>query len=112
MRSLLTVLLFCVSLSAMAETWVLSFDGSSGPAKLTLKEEPCDNGDVLMHLAAVLKGDLIAQFKNSVLNWEGKDWASCWVEIDGAVFSVDSEGVRLNAPYGGIPKSEFQPEGI
>lgn len=71
---------------------------------LTLKETQCSDADVLKHLLAQVRPELLGQFKDAILRWENKDWASCWIDIQGMVYSMDAEG----APLQPLPREMFR----
>lgn len=85
-------------------------------AGLRLLTEPCTNAKVLEHLAARVPPQYHVKFRAAVLTWGGKDWASCYIELDLVnqrgeevkfVWSIDEEGAPFNPPYG-IPRSLFR----
>lgn len=71
---------------------------------LTLKETQCSDADVLKHLLARVRPELLNQFKDATLRWEGKDWASCWIDVQGMVYSMDAEG----SPLQPLPREMFR----
>lgn len=71
-------------------------------------EAKCDDADILKHLAGMGAGSRLDEFKNGTLTYEGKNWRSCWIEVDGTVYSVDSEG----APFQPLPVSIFKKTGL
>ena len=81
--------------------------GNDGnPLSLMLLYEPCTNEKVLGHLRAGVKEEYIPKFQAAVLHYGKKDWASCWIEIQGHVLSIDEEGFPLHPPDG-IPRKLF-----
>jgi hypothetical protein len=70
------------------------------PIKLVLHEEPCTNPKVTVFLTKRLQ----ELAKRSVLTWEEKDWASCWIEANGTVHSIDEAGDAFQP----IPKYLFR----
>lgn len=89
-------------------------------AGLRLSEAPCTNEKVREALKAHIKPEYQAKFKAAVLTWKGRDWHSCWLQIEVVdqngrehemIWSVDEEGVPFNPPYG-IPKRMFREDSI
>lgn len=72
--------------------------------------KPCTDDRVLNFLKWKYGAppEMLAQFKAAVLTWQGKDWASCWIEQQGYALSVDEEG----APFQPVLKSEMREEGV
>ena len=72
------------------------------PIVLRLFITPCSNKMVLLHLRTrIVDSSYIAKFKSAVLTWRGKDWASCWIEVGGLIYSIDEEGAPLEPiPFG------------
>jgi hypothetical protein len=56
--------------------------------------KPCTDARILGFLKHKFgaPAELLPHFKASILTWQGKDWASCWIEQQGYVVSVDEEG--------------------
>lgn len=75
-----------------------------GKMSLTLKETQCSDADVLKHLLERVRPEFLSQFKDATLNWGGKDWASCWIDVQGVVYSMDAEG----APLQPLPREMFR----
>ena len=65
---------------------------------------PCVNKKVLEHILPSHQ----ANFKAGVLVFEGKEYASCWVEHNGMVFSVDEKGDLLQP----LPAGAFRDDSI
>lgn len=89
-------------------------------AGLRLSEAPCTNAKVLAALKEYIKPDYIPKFRAAVLTWKGRDWHSCWFQIEvmdqggtthEMIWSVDEEGAPFNPPYG-IPKRMFREDSI
>lgn len=99
----LLVALFIVMPAIFAAPTFRSTGNNGQPMSLTLLETKCSNAKVLAHIINRIRPELIDQLKNATLYWEGKSWASCWVEVDGVVYSMDEEG----APLQPIPRSAF-----
>ena len=78
------------------------------PAALRLFNEPCVNEKVQAFLTVQVRPEFAVQFQRAVLTWAGKDWASCWMEWRGMVYSVDEEGV----PFQPIPRSVFKDDSV
>lgn len=79
-------------------------DGS--PVALRLSEKPCEDARVIAHLREALLDD--RRFKAATLTYGGRDWASCWAEIRGAVVSIDEAG----SPLQPVPRARFRDEAI
>ena len=100
----LLVALFVVTPMVDAAPVLKTQDRSGGAVSLTLLETQCSNAVVLKHLLGQVKPELLNKFKDARLLWEGKVWASCWIEIGGMVYSMDAEGVPLQP----LPRSAFR----
>lgn len=86
--------------------------GSNGqPVSLRLMDTPCSNEKVLKYIKTNVQERFVPKFKNAVLHWAGKDWASCWVEYDGNVYSYDEEGEPFNPPMG-VPFKLFRDDSV
>lgn len=75
---------------------------------LRIYDGPCLDAAVLAHLARRADPDFITKFKTALLTWEGRNWASCWIEFGGMVYSMDAEGSQLQP----IDKRLFKDEAI
>lgn len=64
---------------------------------LVRHDAQCDDADIVAHILRLGGGDLVDRFKKATLTYGGRDWRSCWVELDGMVYSVDEEGSPLQA---------------
>ena len=62
---------------------------------LVRHDAKCDDADILAHILRLGGGDLLQQFKKATLTYGGRDWRSCWIEVDGMVYSIDEEGSPL-----------------
>ena len=60
------------------------------PVALRLLTTPCGE-KVRAHLFRVNEW-IWPKLKAAVLTWEGRQWESCWVEVNGVVHSIDEEG--------------------
>lgn len=106
------VVLIVLLLAAMA--WGLAhagevfrgFDDQGDPAFYRLSEKPCTDERVLAHLKDMVLD--YRRFNAGALRWHGKDWSSCWVEIQGRVYSVDEEGEAFQV----LPRALFKDESI
>ena len=86
-------------------------DRNGYPMALRLYQSPCLDDKVMGRLIRMVKPDMIEKFQTAVLTWQGKEYASCWIEIlqdkedprSGLIFSVDETGETLQP----IPASEF-----
>jgi hypothetical protein len=83
-----------------------SIDNTGRPAALKLHDKPCTNAKVQAKLYERLLDD--RRFKAATLTYQGRDWASCWVERQGTVLSIDEEG----APFQPVPRHLFRDESI
>ncbi len=79
-----------------------------GSVKYVRHEAQCDDADILAVLLRMGAGDFLATFKKGTLTYGGREWRSCWTEIDGTVYSVDEEGV----PFEPIPARSFKKTGV
>lgn len=88
-------------------------DTPNGPVGLRLSEAPCTNPKVL----AQIKAEFHHLFKAAVLTYGGRDWHSCWTEIEmpdqhgklhQTIISIDEEG----SPFQPIPKKLFRDDSI
>jgi hypothetical protein len=77
-------------------------------ASLELFQEPCANDAVLAWLKANLQLKLVPLFNRAVLRWKGKDWASCWLDVNGTVYSVDEEGSKFQP----VPRAFFKDDSV
>lgn len=75
-------------------------DGS--PVMYRKTDKPCTNKGVLKTLHGMILDD--RRFRAGQLLWKGKEWASCWVEVKGTIFSWDEAG----APFQPLPKAMFK----
>lgn len=112
---LLCLIVFAAILAAnagaqtMERSQVFRATGQTGaPVVLRLFETPCSDAAVLAHLAQRATPAFIGTFKTALLTWEGMEWASCWVEFGGMVYSIDAEGSRLQP----IDRRLFKDEAI
>jgi hypothetical protein len=81
-----------------------AYRSKNGEAALVRHQTQCDDADILTHILRLGGGELLGQFKKATLTYGGREWRSCWIEIDGMVYSVDEEG----APMQAIPASLFK----
>jgi hypothetical protein len=100
-----------------AATWKLhaaeSFrapDQYGRPMALKLLDDPCPTS-VVKWLPMRVKEEFHAGMRKAVLHWGGADWDACWIEVDGNVYSIDSEGVMLNGGRG-LPRRLFRDDSI
>lgn len=70
---------------------------------------PCTDDRVLMRLVHEVKvpRHIVPFFKAATLTWQGRDWASCWIQMQGRVVSIDEEG----APFQAVPMGSMRDEG-
>lgn len=78
------------------------------PMSLRLLDKPCTNSKVLAAINEKARPELRARFKEAQLLYSGKMWASCWIEMNEIVYSIDEEGAPLQA----IPRFLFQEDVI
>ena len=78
-------------------------EGGGDKIALKLLETRCSDATVLKHLLSKSRPELLDKFKDARLTWGGKEWASCWIEFDGMVYSMDEEG----SPLQPIPREMF-----
>jgi len=84
---------------------VFKSEGRDGqPMSLTLLETRCGDAAILKHLLTRVNAATLEKFKDARLFYGGKEYASCWVEWDGVVFSIDDTGETLQP----IPRSSFK----
>jgi len=82
--------------------------GDNGPIVLVLLQDACKDEKVLRHINQPFH----AKLKAARLTWGGRQWSSCWIELEMMsngrmekfVFSVDEEGSPLQA----IPRRAFR----
>lgn len=74
--------------------------GDNGPIALVLLDDPCKDAKVLSHI----KQEWHSKLRAARLTWGGREWASCWLEMGGLVYSIDEEGAPLQA----IPRRAFR----
>lgn len=98
------VALFIVAPMAMSAPTFKYTPRSGHEIVLRLLDSRCSNAAVLKHLLVRVPPDYLDRFKDARLRYEGKDWASCWFELDGMVYSIDEEG----APLQPIPRDLFR----
>ena len=105
--ALLVAAFIFLPMAAAAPTF--KAQASNGRAmSLKLLETRCSDPAVLKHLLAQVRPDLLDKFKDARLHYDGKDWASCWLALDGVVFSLDEEG----APLQPIPMDAFRDDSV
>jgi hypothetical protein len=85
--------------------------GAGLPVTLRITQEPCTDVNVLSHLKAGIQDKDIPMFKRAVLNWEGKLFEACWMQLGDTVLAIDSEGDPFNPPYG-VPRSKFRDDTV
>jgi hypothetical protein len=85
--------------------------GAGLPVTLRITQEPCTDVNVLSHLKAGIQEKYIPMFKRAVLNWEGKVFEACWMQLGQTVLAIDSEGDPFNPPYG-VPRSKFRDDTV
>jgi hypothetical protein len=88
---------------------VFKAEGADGShAGLRLLDAPCAEEKVLVHLRLRVQPALLPRFKAAVLTWGGRVWASCWIDVDGVVYSMDEEG-SLFQP---VPRPLFRDDSV
>lgn len=101
-----TILVGAFFAGRLSAAEVFKAENAQGPVALRLSEDPCTDKKVLAVLSDKVLDD--RRFKAAVLTYGGRDWKSCWVEINGAVLSIDEEG----APFQAVPRQMFMEEGV
>lgn len=112
-------LIVALTIGAMLLPMVAQADGPSvvyrgvrqqncQPMALRLFATKCSNAAVLKILQVRIKPEYLDQFFDAKLSWDGREYASCWLEIDGHVVSIDEEG----APLQPIPLAAFKDEAL
>ena len=91
--------------TATANEIFTSKDLDDTTMSLELFQDQCVNAKILAWLVLNVNMPYVQRFQRARLHWKGKDWASCWIDIDGLVYSVDEEGVKLLPP---IPRAMFK----
>jgi hypothetical protein len=98
------VAVFLWSVQAYAAK-VFKAEGRDGnPAALRLFDKPCTDQKVLSKVMEAMRDKL----KAAQLTYGGAEWASCWIELNGSVYSIDEEG----APFQPVPRYLFKEEGV
>lgn len=77
-----------------------STDQNDRTMQLVLLNDSCKDEKVLKHI----KHEWHAKLRAARLTWGGQEWSSCWIEIDGLIYSVDEAGAPLQA----IPRRAFR----
>lgn len=80
-------------------------DRQDRPMSLTLTQKPCK--DSVKQWFTKVNPALHDLMKAAILFYAGKNWDSCWVDIDGFVYSIDEEGVPFQGGQG-IPRRLFR----
>lgn len=81
-----------------------SFGQNGQPAALRIFEAPCSDPKVLQRI----RPHHHQEFKAARLTWGGQDWASCWIELDGIVYSIDEEGSEFQP----VPRRMFRDDSV
>ena len=82
---------------------------SQGEIVLRLLDAKCSNEKVMAHIKTKVRAEYQNEFRDGKLSWhDGKDYATCWIAMDGVVFSIDEEGSPLNP----VPYRSFVEEGV
>jgi hypothetical protein len=88
---------------------IFKAEGANGtPAALRLTAAPCTDAKVLEALREKVSPLLAGKFRAAVLSWDGRIWASCWIDLGGVVYSIDEEG----APFQPIPLELFRDDSV
>lgn len=77
---------------------------ADGSVAYVRHDAPCDDADINAHIIRLGAGQMLSQFKKGTLTYGGRDWRSCWIEVQEFVYSVDEEG----APFEAIPARIFK----
>lgn len=88
-----------------ADTFRYSEDGKD-KVVLVLRDSPCTDPAVLEYLHDNVLDD--RRFKKGELEWEGKPFGACWVEINGMVIPIGSD----KEPIRPMPRRAFKDEAI
>lgn len=80
------------------------------PMALKLLSDPCPES-VAKWLPIRVKEEFRAGMRAAILTWGGRDWAACWIELEGDVHSIDEEGVLLNDGEG-TPRRFFRDDSV
>lgn len=103
------VLVFGLVKCAIGAEVFRGIDDRGGQMVLKLYPEKCTNEAVLAHLVrGEIAPEAIATFKKATLFYWGREWASCWIEAGGRVYSVDEEGAMLRP----LPRSVFKNDSV
>lgn len=105
---LLVAVLLCLALPAHAATGIMEWNDGS-PKSLRVFEEPCMNDTVIAQIIKKGGAQQLAEFKRSLLRWDNKDYASCYIEFDEHVLSIDEAGDLLMPA---IPVGKFRDTSI
>lgn len=82
---------------------VFKAEGQDGsPIAYRLTDKPCTNKGVLKYLYGRVMDD--RRFKAGILTWKGKNYESCWIDVDGYVHSWDSTGEKFQP----VPRGMFK----
>jgi hypothetical protein len=106
----LLLALFAPAAKAQSK-WSALFKAESaegGAMSLRLFDEPCSDAAVIKALVGLVKPEFLDKFRSARLHWQGKEYASCWLEYGGMVYAIDEEGAALQP----LPKSAFKDDGI
>ena len=107
-KQILLVLALAALLTfAFAATAAEVFRAEDGAQSVTLRlhDKPCENPKVVAHV----QPSWLHVLKAATLTWtDGKDYASCWLDADGLVYSIDEGGDPLQP----IPRAAFKEESI
>lgn len=108
MGSLLAVF-FCwaviYAVASHAAPELVAVDRNDRPMKLTLLTGPCPES--VRKWFDRIHPALHSGMRAAKLLYGGKVWDSCWIELQGHVFSIDEEGVPLQGGQG-IPRAMFR----
>ena len=84
----------------------MSPDGQ--PAMLRLLDKPCTNEKVRAILQKLLGLPTVRKFKAAELTWGGARYASCWIEFNKVIYSIDEAG----DPMEPLPRELFRDDAI
>lgn len=89
-----------------AEVFRITEPTGKDAVRIVLRDGACVDKYVLEYLYENIADD--RRFKKAELEWEGKDYGACWVELRGMVITIGSD----KEPIKPIPRSAFRDEAI
>lgn len=110
LAALLGIFLAAAVVIANASEVFRAGDQNGRPMSLRLLDEPC-SPEVVKWLPTRVQPQFHAAMRAAILNWGGRDWKACWIDVDGDVYSLDEEGVMLNGGQG-TPRRLFRDDSV